>query len=463
MSQQALIEPRVERRPDPVSIVVLQDSFPSRGLFIPRNEGRANRRRTSSFAASRRAGLVYDERPMAAAATVLSRHGHQPAGSDLSTLEQAPGMFEELNMLGVTAAAFRDADEADKIARELADDYEYVADFALRLPDPQLRATARVAGAAAVAKLAEAEWPEESGIPRARKDGNDGRGVLIGTLDTGVDAGHQEFANKTIHFRYVGNYPKSTHWPCRDVFGFDTDHHGTHVSGIIAGKTRGIVPGAKFYMASVIESESTLTTLTRIIEGLDWLLKSFASVENQDVPAVVNLSLALPSAAPGDIRPAEYETRIRSMRYVIEALLAANVLTVAAIGNNGEDTFGYPGAFSETLGVGAVNFSRQVASFSGNRRFIDGPIEAEKPDLVGFGVEVFSSIERDCDGQSYYGPANGTSMAAPYVTGIAALYRAALPDVPAAEIRQMVLEKCLPIDGQPAHRIGAGLARYMEE
>ena len=452
MLAEALVADRAdEATSDPIA---LQSSFYSRGLFIPRSDRR--RGSTTSRATALRSNIPYAEPPASAA---LSARGYRPVAADPGDRERAPGVFEELDMLGITVAAFRDPGDAEKAANALQDEYEFVPDFRLRLPSPQMRAKTRVAGQEAH-KLLAANWPEDTGIARAHQDGIDGRGVLVGALDTGVDAGHEEFSGKSISFRYVSFYPGSELFPSRDVYGFDTDNHGTHVAGILAGSRRGIVPGAKLYMASVIESETTQTSLTRVVEGLNWLLGKFAEGENQDLPAVINMSLGMPTTAPHDISRAEYETRIRAMRYIIQDLLEANVLAVAAIGNSGEDQCGYPGAFGETLGVGAVDFEHQVASFSGNRRPVAGPIEAEKPDLVGYGVNVLSCTERDCEGRSYYDGMDGTSMAAPYVTGIAALYRGAMPARQAADIREIVLKTCLPLPKQPAHRVGAGLARF---
>jgi subtilisin family serine protease len=433
-----------------------------RGIFVPRSDSKTRRQgSTVSRAAAMRSGLTYAE-PPTSPALLLNKRGFVPASASFRERAKAPGAFEDLKMLGIIAASFRDPVEAEKVAAELDESYEFVADFPLRLPDPRPRPGNRLTGPEASERLSAAAWSEQSGIAEAHRTAVDGRGVLVGALDTGIDAGHAEFKDKQINFRYVSFYPKSPLWPPRDVFGFDTDLHGTHVSGILVGKTRGIVPNAKFYMASVIESETTLTSLTRVVDGLDWLLAKFAEAENKDLPAVVNISLGFPSTAPDDISSANYEARIRAVRYIIQDLLDANVLSIAAIGNSGEDTFGYPGAFGETLGVGAVDFDHKVAPFSGNRRHIEGPIEAEKPDLVGYGVDVYSSIERDYDGHSYYDKLDGTSMASPYVTGVAALYRSASPEVPAAEIRQVVLDNCLKLEREPSHRVGAGLARYRE-
>ena len=443
---------------DPVRELSLFASLPNRGVFIPRHVSGKNR--TPSKAAAIRSTLSFRE-PARSATRVLIDTGLEPAAAKLQDREKATGIFKNLDMLGVAAAAFRDAGELEKAKAELEQDYEFVPDFALRLPDPLPRISARLTGPDAQDKLASSHWPENSGVAEAHDGGIRGKGVLVGALDTGVDSGHQEFQGRDIDFRYVSFYPNSPSWPSRDVFGFDTDSHGTHVSGIISGTARGIAPDAQLHVASVIESETTLTSLSRVISGLDWLLRKFAEDKNKDLPAVINLSLGFPSAATPDISRADYETRIRAIRYIVDDLLDANVLTIAAIGNSGEDTFGYPGGFGQTLGVGAIDFNHNVASFSGNRRPVAGPIEAEKPDLVGYGVDVYSCIERDCAGRSFYSQMSGTSMASPYVTGIAALYRCANPRLDARTVRQKMLDTCLPLPGQPRHRVGAGLARFV--
>jgi subtilisin family serine protease len=109
------------------------------------------------------------------------------------------------------------------------------------------------------------------------------------------------------------------------------------------------------------------------------------------------------------------------------------------------------------LAVGAVDFDGQVAPFSGSGKPPDGG--AAKPDVAGYGVGVYSSVERTFEGGSVYQRFNGTSMAAPYVAGIAALYRCEHPTWPVADVWKKLEDTALNL-GAPADRVGAGLARY---
>ena len=82
-------------------------------------------------------------------------------------------------------------------------------------------------------------------VEAARAKGRTGKGVRVGVLDTGIDAGHSEFAGKDVRFRefshsggVVGDAPR------------DSGTHGTHVCGLIAGESCGVAPD----MASIIRA-----------------------------------------------------------------------------------------------------------------------------------------------------------------------------------------------------------------
>jgi len=434
--------------------------FPHATLIIPRVDLQETKV-TTAQAAMRRAFRHEDLElrvPEKNTANALQRIGMEDIEKVQMTrnLVSRKGVFARLNSIGMTAAFFgHEKDEADAL-NELSEQYDFVPNFHLSIPS-RVRMDDVPATKGRVA-LSTSEWPEASGIARAHKLGIRGNGVLVGVLDTGIDADHQEFAHQNVTYRYVSLYPNSPYWPPRDVRGFDTDGHGTHVCGIIAGRQTGVAPEASLYVASVIESETTRTSMIRVAYGLDWILRHFSSPNNEHRPAVLNLSLGFPATAAGGISKQEYEQRLRAMRILLRTLVQANVLPLIAIGNEGKGNFGYPSAFKEVLGVGAVDYNEKVADFSGDGVPPDEGVT--KPDLVGYGVGVYSSLERDYAGNSIYKRENGTSMATPYVSGIAALYRCQQPMLMAKDIWQKLLDTARPVT--PKNRAGAGLATFVE-
>jgi subtilisin family serine protease len=363
------------------------------------------------------------------------------------------GIFARLSALGMAAAYFEHESERDTALGELGNDYEFVPNFPLSLP---LRARMdQVAATKSRSALEGLEWPKESGVEAAHGKGIRGAGVLVGVVDTGIDADHREFSDHVVPYRYVPLFPDVV--PSRDIRGFDTDGHGTHVSGIIAGRSVGVVPEANLYVASVIESETTRTSLLRVASGLEWLLRQFSRPENDQKPAVLNMSLGFPPEPTPGIPAQEYQTRFRVLRSLISTLIKANVLPIVAIGNDGKGRFRYPGAFKEVLAVGAVDFNGQVAPFSGSGKPPDEGVA--KPDIAGYGVGVYSSVERTIEGWPVYQRFNGTSMATPYVVGIASLYRCEHPTWPVADIWKKLEDAALHLQA-PTDRVGAGLARY---
>jgi subtilisin family serine protease len=79
---------------------------------------------------------------------------------------------------------------------------------------------------------------------------------------------------------------------------------------------------------------------------------------------------------------------------------------------------------------------------------------------MGYGVNVYSSTERRCNNQAFYERMSGTSMAAPYVAGIAALYRCRAPDLTAVEVRDLILDNAVKLARSGTHRTGKGLAVF---
>ena len=233
-----------------------------------------------------------------------------------------------------------------------------------------------------------------------------GRGddVLVGVLDTGVDDTHPALAGKVVAFEEFDGLGSplgtATH---------DSHIHGTHVCGTIAGRTYrgtniGVAPNARLAVALVLPSGSG--TFAQIVSGMQWTL-------DQGVH-VMNMSLG----------GSGYST-LWNLPVLIATL--SGTLVVASIGNSGHGTSGGPGNDPLALGIGATDTHDVVAGFSGGQSLtvghdVFGRINYMKPDISAPGVSVVSSVP---------GPdmvaLSGTSMAAPHVSGAAALLMSSEP------------------------------------
>lgn len=325
-------------------------------------------------------------------------------------------------------------------------EYDVMRDIQLSLPQP-------ISAERVSWRTKRVPWPLESGVQQAHNNGITGKGVIVGVLDTGCDADHVQFRQKPIDFRYVPHHSEFD--DLRNVRGFDVDGHGTHVCGIIAGRHVGVAPDVDLMVASVLESETNRTALSRILRGLDWMLAEINSSENFGKPAIINMSLGF---IPERLSRMDRYSLMVDVRGVITSLVEDyNVLPVVAIGNEGPDNMRAPGYFPETLSVGAVDFDLEPADFTGGGV---SPIDGiTQPNIAGYGVGVFSCLERDRNNRSSYVCMSGTSMATPYVTGIAALCASADPNLQGEVLQQHLLNTALPLQ-VPEDRVGVGLARF---
>lgn len=429
-----------------------------RGLLIPRMD-RYEDPKVSFAPAARRESSMQVVPPPQDPVQALRRIGLQ----DLARLRdgaavvdggRSPGAFEPMDALGVTAAFFASRKQLDDALTDLRDQYEFVPDFRLRAPKPvrpgkSFESTRPVKAAR--------QWPAGSGVAAAHKAGQFGAGVLVGVIDSGIDADHAEFADRVVQFRYVSLAPDHAEFPPRDVRGFDVAGHGTHVSSILAGRHTGVAPHASLHVASVIESETFLTSLLRVYYGLDWVLERFLARGNLRKPGVVNMSLGFSTVAPEDVPRTQFNRLTRAIDSMMRTLVQSNVLPVAAAGNDGRGRLDFPAACDTVLAVGACDFDGKRADFSGSGKSLAG---APKPDVLGYGVDVHAAVERSYDGTSRYVAWPGTSMATPYVAGIAALTRAQHPRWSVGQTLAHLREQALPAAGRSAD-VGAGLARWV--
>jgi subtilisin family serine protease len=217
---------------------------------------------------------------------------------------------------------------------------------------------------------------------------NDGTGVNAYIIDTGILATHYEFRERAsaIYDAIEGE----------GIIGADCNGHGSHVAGIIGGQTFGVAKNVRLLSVRVLNCQGT-GSWSNVIDGVNFVTWHFRQPAQQGVPAVANMSLG-------------GETN-RAADAAVRNSIRAGVTYVVAAGNGNSDAAAYsPAGVSEAITVGATNQNDARAEFSNY-----GPML----DLFAPGVGIPSAW---IGGDLMIATASGTSMAAPHVTGVVALY-----------------------------------------
>ena len=378
------------------------------------------------------------------------------------------GVSRKLSNIGGEIAFVDEKSETDLVQRlnaRLADDYHVVPDF-----DVSLNESAEAPQPAELTRQFGTRH-RESGVGRARHRSHQvrGRGVICAVLDTGVDADHKELqstarSQSPLKFGYFSAGAP----PPRQLRGFDPDGHGTHVAGVIGGR-RGVAPDATLVTAGFAKTPQRETQMYVLSFALDWLFGVFGEADSREIPVILNLSIGVPydvDAAPA--AQALFQQRLDSFRALIELAVASGVLVVAAIGNDGRNAFRFPAGERGVLSVGSVDNTLRVSPFSGS---IPGKLARDLgyagPRLVGFGEDVVSARPRNWAGDSLYERRSGTSQAAAYVSGLAALYWSQNPHMTAQNVFDVMIASALDLsphnNRDQKKRTGAGLARWTAE
>jgi subtilisin family serine protease len=249
--------------------------------------------------------------------------------------------------------------------------------------------------------------------------GNEGEGVVVALLDSGIDTDHPDLSDDVIAQACFGDWngwvdgsgfcPNGSDRQTGPGAAEDNAGHGTHVAGIITSRgtlgTPGVAPGAGIVAVKVLDGCSfsgCFSYFSEIVAALDYIIAN-----NQTLGVrVVNMSLGTGAQFYGACDTATSYTMAAAA--AVATLRSMGVVLVASAGNNGSgSTMPAPACLSEVIAVGATDNADVVAGFSQSNSFTD---------VFAPGVGV-ASLSRFGGVTS----ASGTSMAAPHVAACAAL------------------------------------------
>lgn len=262
-----------------------------------------------------------------------------------------------------------------------------------------------------------------------------GQGMRIGVLDSGIDYTHPELGGCFGEgCKVAGGYD----YYDNDADPQDKDGHGTHVAGIIAGKSDsqpGVAPDATLYAYRVC---SYYCSTISVIQALERAANPDQNPLTQDALDVVNLSLG----GPG--------TQDDPMTIAANNAVKAGIVVVASAGNDGRayGALGAPANAELAITVAATTKTDQMTSYSSR-----GPADTDliiKPDLAAPGDEILSTTPGN---QVQY--KSGTSMAAPHVAGAAALLKQQQPTRTPAMIKSLLMSQAKDIGATVAEQ-GSG-------
>lgn len=242
----------------------------------------------------------------------------------------------------------------------------------------------------------DARYPEQWGLPKigapAAWDVTLGRSsVVVAVIDTGADASHPDLAAR-VDTANDWDFVNS------DDVADDDNGHGTHVSGIVAATegdgvgTVGVAPRCTILPVKVLSANGSGSS-DDVAAGIRYAANHGAKV--------INLSLAATVADP-------------VMGSAIVYAQGLGCVVVAAAGNEGSSGGAdYPARYAGVVGVAAIDRYNARASFSNYGTGVDiaAPGKAVLSTVPGGGYEAF----------------DGTSMASPFVAGVAALVLSANP------------------------------------
>jgi len=227
-----------------------------------------------------------------------------------------------------------------------------------------------------------------------------GTGVNVYVVDSGIRMTHDDFGTRASN-----GWDFDTTNNGDDCFG-----HGTHVAGTIGGTTYGVAKSVDLIAVRVFDCVGG-STISRVIDGFDWV------AGNAQLPAVLNASLGVLGGST-------------SVDNAVQGVIDAGVTVVVSAGNSGADACNQsPARLKDAITVGATDQNDMRRSTSNYGQCVD---------VWAPGENILSADEDSDTGTETL---SGTSMAAPHMAGIAALYLQGAPNAAVQSVVKAIMGK----------------------
>jgi thermitase len=252
-------------------------------------------------------------------------------------------------------------------------------------------------------------------------DVSKGDGIKVAVLDTGIDLSHPDLAGKVVAQKVFVSTATTT---IDDKFG-----HGTHVAGIIAANTNngqgvaGTCPNCQLLIGKAMDDQGN---------GQDADMANAITWAADNGAKVINMS-------EGGNTPSQTEDAAINYAWNKGAVI------IAAAGNNGSNQLFYPAASPNVISVAATDNVNALASFSDYGSWVN---------LAAPGLAILSTLPTHTYAmqaqeplKTNYDYLSGTSMAAPIVSGVAALVWTSQYGTSNAAVVQRILNTATKING----------------
>jgi thermitase len=226
--------------------------------------------------------------------------------------------------------------------------------------------------------------------------------TIVAVIDTGINAAHPEFAGRLVPgYDFVNQDDDPT----------DDNGHGTHVAGIIGAGldgvgTAGMCPQCRIMAVKVLNNKNA-GMWSLVAKGILFAVDHGARVINLSLGAAVSSS---------------------TLESAVEYAHTNNVVVIAAAGNNNSDMPFYPAAIPYVIAVSATDRTDQRWPLSNFGDYID---------VAAPGHQVYSTYH-DMVTTNGYAFMSGTSMAAPFVSGLAGLVISRRPELSGEDVVALI-------------------------